>query len=74
MEKGEEMKVKKYLLQSICGFILWTGGLTPYMLFVVRVNMTQYLKWVSMQIIIVPLFSILAVNLTNKIVRKILGE
>ena len=64
------MKIKKFIIQSILGFVLWTILLTPYMLWVVRTNLAQYLKWGLMQLIIVPPCSIIVVNLTNYIVGK----
>ena len=68
------MKIKTFIIQSVAGFILWTALLTPYMLFVVKTNLVQYLKWGLMQLIIVPPCSIIVVNITNWIVNKTIKE
>ena len=47
-------KIKRFLRDAIVAFIFWTATLTPYMFLVVRVNLTQYLAWISMQAILVP--------------------
>lgn len=66
--------IKKFIIQSIAGFILWTALLTPYMVFIVKVDVSQYMKWGLMQLIIVPPVSVVVVNATNWIVKKIIKE
>jgi len=44
--------MKKYLLESIAGFIFWASTLTPYMLWVVKCNKKQYIKWLIMEVAI----------------------
>jgi len=65
-------KVKKFLIEAICGFILWTFFLSPYMIWVVHVTKNQYISWVIMQCFIVPPIAIIVVNVTNWVVKKIL--
>jgi len=62
--KWEDFKsVKRFLRDAILAFVYWTGVLTPYMLFIVRVDLVQYVAWVSMQALLIPplgaLFAIL---------------
>jgi len=57
---------KKWLLEALCGGLLWTVFLTPYMLFVVQVTIEQYGAWLLMQAILVPPIAILVVNITNE--------
>jgi len=47
-------KIKQILLEALGGFIFWTGCLTPYMIFIVKVDVSQYFAWFLMQLIIVP--------------------
>lgn len=68
------MKIKKYLLQALAGFVYWTIGLTPYMIFVVRVSASQYWKWVSMQLIISPILSPTSVWFINRFAKIFLKE
>lgn len=65
--------MKKFLIEAVAGFVFWTGILTPYMVFIVGTNVEQYLKWVGMQLIIVPVLSPLSLMFMNwavKILRK----
>jgi membrane protein DedA with SNARE-associated domain len=64
------MNWKKFSLEAICGFSLWTAFLTPYMIFVTQVTFEQYLTWIGMQAILVPPISIVVVGLTNRIVGR----
>jgi membrane protein DedA with SNARE-associated domain len=65
------MKVKKFLIEAFCGFVLWTGLLTPYMIFVMATTVEQYLSWIIMQAVVVPPVSVAVINITNKIVRRL---
>jgi len=65
-------KLEKFLLEAVCGFVMWTGILTPYMIFITKVTAEQYLFWLGMQAFIVPPASILVVNVTNKLVKDLL--
>lgn len=47
-------RIKRVLKDALLGFVYFTAVLTPYMVFVVNVNMEQYLAWVGMQLILVP--------------------
>ena len=56
--------VIQFLKDAVISFFYWTIALTPYMLFVVKTSMDQYIAWVGMQAILVPplgaVFSIIA--------------
>jgi len=62
--------IKKFILEALLGFILWTIMLTPYMLLVVKIEINQYVSWLSMQGLIVPFCSIVAINVTNKVTKR----
>lgn len=62
-------KLKKFAIEAVCGFVLWTAILTPYMVFVTQVTFSQYLSWLVMEAIIVPPVAIIVVNVTNKVVK-----
>ena len=66
--------IKKYLLQAVVGFVLWTGFLTPYMLLVTRVTFDQYLFWLLMQAILVPLIAPLVFRVTIRCEKKFLAH
>lgn len=63
--------IKKFAIEALCGFVLWTGFLTPYMLLVVGVSADQYVSWLVMQGLLVPPLAIPVVNITNWVVRKL---
>jgi len=52
------MKIRKALKQiltdALASFVFFTATLSPCMIFVIRVNLQQYLAWLGMQITIVP--------------------
>lgn len=56
--------VIQFLKDAVISFFYWTIALTPYMLFIVKTSMDQYIAWVGMQAILVPplgaVFSIIA--------------
>lgn len=62
-------KIKQILLEALGGFIFWTGTLTPYMIFIVGTNTSQYFKWVSMQLLIVPILAPLSIRFMNWFVK-----
>jgi uncharacterized membrane protein YbhN (UPF0104 family) len=64
--------IKKYLLQAVVGFALWTGFLTPYMLLVTRITFDQYLFWLLMQAILVPLIAPIVFKVTIICEKKFL--
>lgn len=47
-------KVKRVLVDALVAFIFYTLALTPYMVLIVRMDLTQYLAWIVMQIFLVP--------------------
>jgi len=54
------------LIEAGLGFVLWTGMLSPYMIFVTRVTTEQYASWLFMQAFIVPPVAVIVVKITNK--------
>jgi len=47
-------KIKKFVRDAIVSFVFWTATLTPYMVFIVGTTLSQYVSWISMQLILVP--------------------
>ena len=60
------MKLKKIIMESLTGFIIWTILLSPYMIFVVKTTFEQYVSWVGMQAILVPLIAPIVFRITKK--------
>jgi len=56
--------LRQFLKDAFVAFVFWTLTLTPYMIFIVKVNLQQYIAWIGMQAILVPplgaIFSIIA--------------
>lgn len=46
--------LRQFVKDAVISFLYWTLTLTPYMVFVVKTDFQQYVKWVSMQAILVP--------------------
>ena len=61
------MKLKKIIMESLTGFIIWTILLSPYMIFVVKTTFEQYVSWVGMQAILVPLIAPIVFRITKKV-------
>lgn len=66
--------IKKILLEAILGFILWTGILTPYVLFVTQMTVGQYVSWLLMQAVIVPPVAVVVLRITNKVTKRLLND
>jgi len=62
--------VVQFVKDAVISFFYWTIALTPYMIFVVKTTMDQYVAWVGMQAILVPplgaVFSIIARKIKSK--------
>jgi len=65
-------KIFRTLIQSFTGCILWTIFLTPYMLFIIGISMTQYVSWFSMQWVLVPFIAPVVFYLTTKIEKTVM--
>ena len=63
-------KLKKFLIEGLCGFGMWSTLLTPYTWFVMHTSLAQYEAWLIMEAVIVPPIAVLVVNVTNKVVRR----
>jgi hypothetical protein len=46
--------LKQFVKDAVIAFLFWTLALTPYMVFIVKTDFQQYVRWVSMQAILVP--------------------
>jgi len=64
--------MKKILLEAFLGFVLWTGILTPYVVFITQMTLEQYLSWLLMQAVIVPPVAIIVLRITNYVTMKVL--
>jgi len=62
--------IKQFIIDAIASFIYFTATLTPYMIFIVKTTLEQYLAWLVMQAVLVPplgaIFSIIARKLKSK--------
>lgn len=47
--------LKQFLTDAVISFLYWTLTLTPYMVFVVKTDFQQYIAWVGMQAVLVPI-------------------
>lgn len=68
------MKLKEILLEAFLGFILWTLFLTPYMIFIVKTTMVQYISWLGMQAILVPIIAPIVFRITKKAKSRLVKE
>jgi|WetSurMetagenome_2_1015567.scaffolds.fasta_scaffold1695575_1 hypothetical protein len=66
--------IKKFLLQAMVGFVLWTAFLTPYMIFITKVSFDQYLFWLLMQAILVPLIAPIVFRVTISCEKRFLAN
>jgi len=64
------MDIKKTLISSIVGAITWTALLTPYVVFITKMTWTQYLSWLGMQFILVPLISPIVFWITERTLKR----
>ena len=59
-----KIKAKQFIIDAIISFIYWTVTLTPYMVFVVKTSIDQYIAWLVEEALLVPplgaIFSIIA--------------
>jgi len=46
--------LKQLVKDAVISFLYWTLALTPYMVFIVKTDFQQYVRWVGMQAILVP--------------------
>ena len=47
--------MRNFLRDSILAFIWFTACLTPYMIWIVGLDRDEYLAWLVMQLVLVPL-------------------
>ena len=64
------MNLKKILLEAVTGFIFWTLFLTPYMIFIVQTTTEQYISWLGMQGILVPVIAPIVFRMTKWVIDK----
>lgn len=67
------LKIKKVFLEAIIGFVLWTGILTPYVIFVTQMTLGQYLSWLLMQAVVVPPVAVVVLRITNAVTKRLIG-
>jgi len=63
--------MRTFLLQALAGFLFWTIALTPYMVFIVKTTWKQYMKWMLMELILIPPLAPLSVWFINWFVKVI---
>jgi len=63
--------IKKFAVEALIGFVLWTLFLTPYMWFIVGTTIEQYISWLVMEAVLVPPIAIVVINATNWITKKL---
>lgn len=60
----------RFIIDSILAFLFYTAAFTPYMIFIVKMSLEQYLAWIVMEITIVPplgaIFSIIVRKINPK--------
>lgn len=67
--KTTKAKIRRILFEAFAGFIFWTAALTPYMIWVVKTTPAQYMRWVLMQLIIIPPLAPLSIRFMGWFVR-----
>ena len=68
------MNIKKTLITSIVGAIAWTVLLTPYVVLVTKMTTEQYVSWLGMQFILVPIIAPVVFWITEKTLMIVCGE
>jgi len=63
-------QIEKTLVEAVLGFVLWTAILTPYVIFVTKLSLEQYLSWLIMEAIIVPPAAVVVVKITNWLTKR----
>lgn len=63
---------RKFVVSAVVGSVVWSLTLTPYVIFVLGMDVGQYTMWLLMQFIIVPPIAPLVYFLTERVNRKIL--
>lgn len=60
--------IKRFILEGVCGCILWTIFLTPYTIFIMRTTLEQYVYWVIMEFMLVFPLAPFVHRITKRIV------
>lgn len=47
-------RAKRFLRDALVGFCFWTLVLSPVMLFVVRLDLPQFISWLGLQAVLGP--------------------
>ena len=71
-EMKHKTRFKRFAVEALMGFILWTLLLTPYMLWVTNLTWDQYCSWLVMQAVIIPWMSVIVITITNKVVKLVM--
>lgn len=64
------MGLKKTIISAIVGAISWTLLLTPYMVVITKVSREQYVSWLGMQFILVPIVAPIVFWATEKTLKR----
>lgn len=72
--KITETKIKQFLRDAVVSFFFWTITLTPYMIFVIKVDTSQYMTWIGMQIVLVPPLGALSAVVFRWVDRRMKGD
>jgi hypothetical protein len=59
--------LKQILIDALASFVFFTATLSPYMIFIVGVNLQQYLAWLGMQVTIVPPLGIIYSEIARRL-------
>jgi len=65
---------KKTIISASVGALLWTIFLTPYVLIVTKMTLDQYLSWLGMQFILVPIIAPIVFKGTEMAVAKFISN
>ena len=64
------MGIKKTLVSSIVGAITWTAALTPYVVIITKMTWNQYVSWLGMQFVLVPIIAPVVFWVTEKALKR----
>lgn len=59
--------ITRFVKDAVISFIYWTTVLTPYMVFVVKTSPYQYVAWLGMQAVLIPILGALFLALIRKL-------
>lgn len=63
--------LKRFVRDAFVSFVFWTGSLTPFMLLVLRVDLSQYLMWFLLQASLGPPLGAVSARLFRRIEKGV---